>query len=793
MSTNASSSKLFAVGDYKKQLQTSVQVVKTPSSAEADFNHNLFIAESLFEQARKNSSIFDAEHVLSAQRKLRSICKKFITLNFVQATSCSIEIKLWKSGVYKTLVSYRAALLSAVKAKDFAQAKNINNKLSIYIQEAIGFYLSLIQTLYLLGAAYNTHDFLFFGIEAQLESISDAKQFKRNLILDDFLQKILINLGDLYRYHSIYCDTDLYSNTSSFDLKNVSPIKLSSWNAAFMIYQKVLAFNSNSGITYNQLAVLHAYRTRILESVYYYLRALTCASPFHSAKTNFNLQLNELLKEIAKSKFTLKIRKAPALIDPLSKDFDFDFFSTALQSEFINILYTLTFDENHASILALDVDFFFTMITTAVDSKIIDSRKLLVIISSLLSTVTLKIAENDDLPVLKKNMPSYAKILKNTPQLQSKVLEKFLNIAFITMNNLIDVSRINKLKNITINEFTSNIKPICFSSLLVAIIWLSSLVAFFTADNNKKYIFLKCFQKAGLRQTLRKVFLSLSNINTSDIQVEYKHVHSFSKKHCFNLSGWILPSGITFDSAVSNICKDFDSHSDLLSQMIFDSNALTFHAKGEYTDSATARSTTNGFIYNSGNSSKSLDETNLIVFYQALPRLAENIKDILDAVEVDYKTPNLDFEIHYESILDNFANFSSELKTNSEFFENNIDVSNCYQFSQKSDLVNPNGFRLGDFQSLNEKISKFRNMAGIFNVKNKPIITANDPLYKKLFSNSLSVSNGALEIELPVQDTPLKPFNHFGYKNLMNFGDDDDTDNEDSDDNEEIIFRTKHK
>ena len=113
---------------------------------------------------------------------------------------------------------------------------------------------------------------------------------------------ILVHLGDLHRYRETSKQSPCFQDSQAF-------------------YEEAISLDPHSGSAYHGLALLATYQEAFCLSVYYYLRAAVCRSPFPSVQQNVRIALenNELAFQAAlKENPTLNKKQSVNVSVPLS-------------------------------------------------------------------------------------------------------------------------------------------------------------------------------------------------------------------------------------------------------------------------------------------------------------------------------------------------------------------------------------------------------------------------------------------------------------------------------------------
>ena len=112
---------------------------------------------------------------------------------------------------------------------------------------------------------------------------------------------MLVHLGDLYRYRESSRQSSRFQDSQAY-------------------YDEAVSIDPYSGSAYHGLALLATYQEAFCLSVYYYLRAAVCKSPFPSAPQNVRIALenNELAFQVAlKENPSLNKKQSVNVVTPL--------------------------------------------------------------------------------------------------------------------------------------------------------------------------------------------------------------------------------------------------------------------------------------------------------------------------------------------------------------------------------------------------------------------------------------------------------------------------------------------
>ncbi|PVU99424.1 hypothetical protein BB559_000738 [Furculomyces boomerangus] len=235
----------------------------------------------------------------SLQFALRKAYMEMIFENPRFARENYIDSLLWQKTVYMPFIEYRKLVDNCLKGGDLEQLEIVIVKLGLFIQESIGFYQNFTQRFISLQS-FGGRDTFFDNFNLRGVEISKNKH------LDNFrlqiAENVMINIGDLYRYKVTLCDVNkLKLGKLRFEDKKLE--HLVAWRSAKESYEKAVLLGPENGFAYNQLGVMYSLSGRIIESIFYYYRAMTSKREFVTAKNNCILQINT---EINKNKNSLK-------------------------------------------------------------------------------------------------------------------------------------------------------------------------------------------------------------------------------------------------------------------------------------------------------------------------------------------------------------------------------------------------------------------------------------------------------------------------------------------------------
>ncbi|XP_055903982.1 telomerase-binding protein EST1A [Eupeodes corollae] len=107
---------------------------------------------------------------------------------------------------------------------------------------------------------------------------NDGSTHKYQFIAKVSSQKVLICLGDLYRYKSKILNSNDYTDACQF-------------------YQRAQSLIPSNGIPYNQLAILAIYSRKKLDAIYYHMRSLMSSNAIQSARESLKVLFDEIRKK----------------------------------------------------------------------------------------------------------------------------------------------------------------------------------------------------------------------------------------------------------------------------------------------------------------------------------------------------------------------------------------------------------------------------------------------------------------------------------------------------------------
>lgn len=196
------------------------------------------------------------------RKKLKDI---FLQLLLNQLKFCceqNVESYFWKL-LYYNIIEY----LKTHSDETNYQAKSIE-----IINDGLQYYALLLDHLsrkYLQRTTTTT---------TTTSCSNDEPSHKYQFLAKVSSQKILICLGDLYRYKSKIINSNDYSDACKF-------------------YQRAQSLIPSNGIPYNQLAILAIYSRKKLDAIYYHMRSLMSSNAIQSARESLKVLFDEIRKK----------------------------------------------------------------------------------------------------------------------------------------------------------------------------------------------------------------------------------------------------------------------------------------------------------------------------------------------------------------------------------------------------------------------------------------------------------------------------------------------------------------
>jgi len=226
----------------------------------------------------------DVQYILG---KLSQSYENVIFLDFEFAIQQEIESKyLWMRCHHRVMDVFRKHVEKIRQANGRqkpVETRKTTNEFSSFLKNASRFYRTFVQRLVSHFKLVELVDIIkSIQLEAQgLDSPCNLPDRLKRSVLDS-VHRSLIYLGDLSRYRAQY----------SLDKKKHGK----KWSHAFSYYNLSRFVNPNSGVPFNQLAVLATNDGNILNSTYYCLRALSALEPFPTSRDNMVMGFKKALR-----------------------------------------------------------------------------------------------------------------------------------------------------------------------------------------------------------------------------------------------------------------------------------------------------------------------------------------------------------------------------------------------------------------------------------------------------------------------------------------------------------------
>ncbi|KAJ3157730.1 hypothetical protein HDU89_000107 [Geranomyces variabilis] len=175
-------------------------------------------------------------------------CFSLIEHDYAVGVKYDLETRLWKNGVYKGIEQLRRDLQGGGNVLE----DDLRDEWLRFIATAEGLYVHTVAQMKLAWTRRWT------GAGARPSPI---------------WHRCLNCIGDLTRYKTLYLDNDPRM-----------PLNRKDWSIAAKSYKEASLLSGNSGLYYNQLAIISMYLDLLPDALHYYLRGLTAKVPFHGAK-----------------------------------------------------------------------------------------------------------------------------------------------------------------------------------------------------------------------------------------------------------------------------------------------------------------------------------------------------------------------------------------------------------------------------------------------------------------------------------------------------------------------------
>ncbi|KAI1291977.1 Telomerase-binding protein EST1A [Halotydeus destructor] len=216
--------------------------------------------KKLAELVSNQSPRIEVEHV---REKLRDACESIIISNAKYCAQNDVIELLWKSVYYQFIESLRLAL---EKKKDEPARKALTE----FLVEGISYFTKLIERI---DAKLDIHLEKFLN-----NAYSDLVKPDNIKVWSICVQKILIYLGDLERYHDLVREIPHSSKALSY-------------------YNKAQSLGPKNAKVYSKLAGIASKNNRVLDQVYYYTRCLSVPAPYKPARDSLITVYDEIRKK----------------------------------------------------------------------------------------------------------------------------------------------------------------------------------------------------------------------------------------------------------------------------------------------------------------------------------------------------------------------------------------------------------------------------------------------------------------------------------------------------------------
>ncbi|OLL25965.1 Protein SMG7 [Neolecta irregularis DAH-3] len=226
----------------------------------------------------------DVQYILG---KLSQSYENVIFLDFEFAVQQEIESKyLWMRCHHRVMDVFRKHVEKVRQLNGRqkpVETRKSTNEFSSFLKNASRFYRTFLQRLVSHFRLVELVDIMkSIQLEApELDSPCNLPHHLKRSVLDS-VHRSLVYLGDLSRYRAQY----------SLDKKKHGK----KWTHAFNYYNLSRFVNPNSGVPFNQLAVLATNDGNILNSTYYCLRALSALEPFPTSRDNMVMGFKKAMR-----------------------------------------------------------------------------------------------------------------------------------------------------------------------------------------------------------------------------------------------------------------------------------------------------------------------------------------------------------------------------------------------------------------------------------------------------------------------------------------------------------------
>ncbi|XP_065371769.1 telomerase-binding protein EST1A [Calliphora vicina] len=160
--------------------------------------------------------------------------------------------------------------------KQQQNSPNAINYIQQIITEGIEFYEDIYQQLYEKYLSKESQQ--ISSINNLQISTNQRSQHKLDLMARVTAQKLLIYLGDLWRY-------------------KIKDLQGQDYDVAAKYYKQAQALVPSNGVPYNQLAIVAIHNRKKFDAIYYHMRSLMSSNAIHSAKESLLVLFDEIRKK----------------------------------------------------------------------------------------------------------------------------------------------------------------------------------------------------------------------------------------------------------------------------------------------------------------------------------------------------------------------------------------------------------------------------------------------------------------------------------------------------------------
>ncbi|OMJ14273.1 Protein SMG7 [Smittium culicis] len=532
--------------------------------------------ESEFELLVSNLDTYNIRASKLLRNELAQIYSEIITLSPEFCSKNNVTQRLWRYYVYIEFSKARKNLELTYRQNNPDAIDEIKYKLHMFLQTSTGFYLELLLRLKLLAFDFkNTHIPIDLDSSISYFDLNKYLEFPQKSQLINLIQSIMFNIGDLYRYMAMYCDLDIHISPlidkdiphTSKNSYLIAEYSLHSvcWITSRKYYENSIIINPSVGLPYNQLGVIYGTSNNVLQSVYYYLRALTCNSPFITAKGNLYTQLNTFIKYYNNRQSNLNPKtvslKNNTSLPPNQPKSDLQNSNLenpliSFTQEYISLILTILKDKSSPENLLYLSNSWPTLLENAIKSLLLSPIEITLISVSVFSIVSIKL--NEYISIISH------KDANNNPE-SIDINGKFDSLSFIYLSTLLalfkslNITKIDSkflnsnslesiLNNIQINpsqpESISTLSPI--PSLMIGTYTLVSLISFISSKVPSKLISIS---QIAIKIGLVNELISSSSDELHNINFELTNSISLDLYYRFgalSLDGWTVFNSSSF-------------------------------------------------------------------------------------------------------------------------------------------------------------------------------------------------------------------------------------------------------